>query len=144
MCVVHTLIALLFNVPTNLGYAALGALIAGETMGVPLPGETALIAAGILASEGHLSIELVILVAACAAILGDNVGFWIGRRGGRKLLELPGPLARHRQRLLDRGEEIFRRYGPKTVFFGRWSRGCGSPRPGWRASTACGGGRSSS
>src|SRR5947199_5391126 len=123
MSVVRTLLALLFSVPTNLGYAALGALIAGETMGVPLPGETALIAAGILASEGHLSIELVILVAACAAILGDNVGFWIGRRGGRKLLELPGPLARHRQRLLDRGEEIFRRYGPKTVFFGRWFSG---------------------
>src|SRR2546423_7153181 len=123
MSVVRTVLALLFSVPTNLGYAALAALIAGETMGVPLPGETALIAAGILASEGHLSIELVILVAAGAAILGDNVGFWIGRRGGRKLLELPGPLARHRQRLLERGEEVFRRYGPKTVFFGRWFSG---------------------
>ena len=120
---VHALIALLFSVPTNLGYAALAALIAGETMGVPLPGETALIAAGILAGDGHLSIELVILVAAGAAIVGDNVGFWIGRRGGRKLLELPGPLARHRQRLLERGEQIFRRYGAKTVFFGRWFSG---------------------
>src|SRR5207249_2929242 len=101
MSVVRTLLALVFSVPTNLGYAALGALIAGETMGVPLPGETALIAAGILASEGHLSIELVVIVAAGAAIFGDNVGFWIGRRGGRKLLELPGPLAHHRQRVLD-------------------------------------------
>jgi len=116
-------LGLLFSVPTNLGYAALAALIAGETMGIPLPGETALIAAGVLASEGHLELELVILIAAAAAILGDNVGFWIGRKGGRRLLELPGPLAHHRQRLLDRGEQIFRRHGPKTVFFGRWFSG---------------------
>src|SRR5436189_213517 len=76
-------LGLLLSVPTNLGYIALAALIAGETMGVPLPGETALIAGGVLASEGHLEIELVILIAAGAAIVGDNVGFWIGRRGGR-------------------------------------------------------------
>src|ERR687886_2066941 len=116
-------LGLLLSVPTNLGYAALAALIGGETMGVPLPGETALIAAGILASEGHLRIEIVIAVAAGAAIVGDNVGFWIGRRGGRRLLELPGPLARHRARVLTRGEEIFRRHGGKTVFFGRWFSG---------------------
>ena len=70
----------LFSVPTNLGYVALAALIGGETMGIPLPGETALIAAGVLASDGHLSIELVILVAAAAAIVGDNAGFWTGAR----------------------------------------------------------------
>ena len=113
----------LFSVPSNLGYVALAAIVAGETMGIPLPGETALIAAGILASDGRLSIELVIVVAAGAAILGDNVGFWIGRRGGRKLLELPGPLAHHRRRVLERGEEVFRRHGGKTVFFGRWFSG---------------------
>jgi membrane protein DedA with SNARE-associated domain len=113
----------LFGVPSNLGYAALGGIVALETMGIPLPGETALIAAGILASKGELSIELVIVVAATAAIVGDNIGFWIGRRGGRKLLELPGPLAQHRQRVLDRGEEVFRRHGGKTVFFGRWFSG---------------------
>src|ERR687886_1098561 len=116
-------LGLLFGVPTNLGYAALAALIAGETMGIPLPGETALIAGGVLASEGHLSIELVIVIAAGAAIVGDNAGFWIGRKGGRRLLELPGPLENHRQRVLERGEEIFRRHGAKTVFFGRWFSG---------------------
>jgi membrane protein DedA with SNARE-associated domain len=116
-------LGLLLHVPTNLGYIALAGLVGFETMGVPLPGETALIAAGILASEGQLSIELVILVAAGAAIVGDNVGFWIGRRGGRRLLELPGPLAHHRRRVLARGEEIFRRHGGKTVFFGRWFSG---------------------
>jgi undecaprenyl-diphosphatase len=116
-------LALLFSLPSNLGYAALAALIAGETMGVPLPGETALIAAGVLASKGHLAIELVILVAAGAAIVGDNIGFWIGRRGGRRLLELPGPLADHRANVLERGERIFERHGGKTVFFGRWFSG---------------------
>src|ERR671933_1827779 len=116
-------LALLFHVPANLGYVALAGLVGGETMGVPLPGETALIAAGILASEGHLEIELVIVVAAAAAILGDNAGFWIERKGGRRLLELPGPLENHRQRVLERGEAIFRRHGAKTVFFGRWFSG---------------------
>jgi membrane protein DedA with SNARE-associated domain len=116
-------LGLLFHVPTNLGYIALAGLVGFETMGVPLPGETALIAGGVLASEGHLRIELVIAVAAAAAIVGDNVGFWIGRRGGRKLLELPGPLARHRQGVLSRGEAIFQRHGGKTVFFGRWFSG---------------------
>jgi undecaprenyl-diphosphatase len=116
-------LGLLFGVPTNLGYAALAALIAGETMGIPLPGETALIAGGVLASEGHLSLELVILIAAGAAIVGDNIGFWIGRKGGRRLLELPGPLEHHRQRVLERGEAVFRRHGAKTVFFGRWFSG---------------------
>ncbi len=113
-------VALLFGVPTDLGYVALAALVGLETMGIPLPGEAALITGGVLASEGHLDIELVIVVAAAAAIVGDNVGFWIGRRGGRRLLELPGPLALHRRRVLDRGDEIFRRHGGKTVFFGRW------------------------
>ena len=114
---------LALGVPSNLGYAALAAIVAGETMGIPLPGETALVAAGILASKGKLSIEIVIAIAAGAAILGDNVGFWIGRRGGRRLLELPGPLARHRARLLERGEVLFHRHGGKTVFFGRWFSG---------------------
>ena len=113
----------LLSVPANLGYVALAALVGGETMGVPLPGETALVAGGVLASEGHLRIELVIVIAAAAAIVGDNVGFWIGRKGGRRLLELPGPLQAHRERLIERGERVFERHGGKTVFFGRWFSG---------------------
>ena len=116
-------LALAIHVPKNLGYGALAALVGGETMGIPLPGESALIVAGILANHGHLKIELVIAIAAAAAIVGDNVGFWIGRRGGRWLLELKGPLAHHRARALERGEEIFQRHGGKTVFFGRWFAG---------------------
>src|SRR6476646_1627486 len=58
-------------------------LIALETSGLPLPGETALVAAGVLASQGHFSIRWVIVVATAAAILGDNIGYWIGRKLGR-------------------------------------------------------------
>src|SRR2546429_9652526 len=88
-------LALAIHVPKNLGYGALAALVGGETMGIPLPGESALIVAGILANHGHLKIELVIAIAAAAAIVGDNVGFRIGRRGGRRPLALNGPLAQH-------------------------------------------------
>ena len=66
------------------GLAVLFFLVALESFGVPLPGETALIAAGVLAADGHYRIEAVIAVAALAAILGDNGGYWIGRTGGRR------------------------------------------------------------
>jgi membrane-associated protein len=95
--------------------------VGGESAGLVIPGETALIAAGVLASQGHLTIELVIVVAAVAAILGDNVGYVLGRSGIRALLVAPtGPLARHRADFVERGEVFFRRHGGKTVFFGRW------------------------
>jgi membrane protein DedA with SNARE-associated domain len=97
-------------------------LVALESAGVPLPGETALIAAAILATpkQGHYSIVTVIAVAACAAIVGDNIGYWIGRTGGRNLLERWGPLRRYSERVLPPGERFFERHGGKTVFFGRF------------------------
>ena len=61
-----------------------------------------------------------IAVAATAAIVGDNVGYEIGRKGGRALLQRPGPLLEHRRRVLERGEPFFARHGPKAVFLGRW------------------------
>jgi len=86
------------------GLFLLFVLIALESAGVPLPGETALVAAAILATpkQGHYSIVTVIVVAACAAIVGDNIGYWIGRTGGRKLLERWGPLRRYSERVLPR------------------------------------------
>jgi membrane-associated protein len=87
---------------------------------VPLPGETALIAAGVLASRGDLALPLVVAAAAAGAIVGDNVGYAIGRRGGRWLLTRQGPLAERRERFVARGERFFARHGAKTVFFGRW------------------------
>jgi membrane-associated protein len=113
----------LVHLPAHLGYLVLFALIAGESAGVPLPGETALITGGVLASQGEFAIELVVVVAAAAAIMGDNVGYVIGRAGGRRLLEHPGPLEGHRRGILRHGEPFFARHGPKAVFLGRWFAG---------------------
>ena len=94
-------------------------IIGLESAGVWLPGETALIAAAVYASQGHLPIEWVLVVAAAAAILGDNVGYWIGREGGRRLLRrLPRV-----ERVLPPAERFFARHGAKAVFFGRFFAG---------------------
>lgn len=114
---------MLIAIPTQLGYGALFGLVFGESAGVPLPGEAALIAASLLAAAGHLSFPVVVAVATTAAILGDNLGYWIGRRGGRAVLAREGRYARHRRRLLVRGERFFDRHGPKAVFLGRWVTG---------------------
>jgi membrane protein DedA with SNARE-associated domain len=116
-------LASIVSVAQDVGYPILFVLIAIETMGIPVPGETALLTAGIVASRGHLDITVVIAVAAAAAITGDNVGFAIGRRFGRRLLLAPGPLERHRRRVLEVGEPFFQRHGPKAVFLGRWVAG---------------------
>jgi membrane-associated protein len=108
---------------SNIGYPALFGLVMAESSGVPVPGETALITAGVLASQGHLEIGLVIGLAALAAIVGDNLGYLIGRHGGRRLLERPGRFAAHRAKVLEYGEPFFARHGPKAVFFGRWILG---------------------
>jgi membrane-associated protein len=113
----------LFKIPAHLGYLALIGLIGAESAGIPLPGETALIASGVLASHGDLHIELVVALAAVAAIVGDNIGYLIGRTGGRRLLERPGRLEYHRTEILRRGEPFFERHGPKAVFLGRWVAG---------------------
>jgi membrane-associated protein len=110
----------LVKIPAHLGYLALFALVGVESAGVPVPGETALIASGVLAHHGELSIVLVICFAAVAAIIGDNIGYMIGRQGGRRLLERPGPFEHHRRELIARGEPFFERHGPKAVFLGRW------------------------
>ncbi len=104
-------------------YPILGLLVMAESGGVPLPGETAVIVGGVLASQGKLQIELVIAVAAVAAIVGDNIGYQIGRGGGRWLLERPGPFHSHRLKVLEMGEPFFERHGPKAVFFGRFILG---------------------
>ena len=116
-------LATFVHVAQNVGLPIVFLLIAIETMGIPVPGETALITAGLVASRGHLSIEAVIAVAAAAAILGDNVGFALGRRLGRRVLTAPGPLLHHRRRVVAVGEPFFDRHGPKAVFLGRWVTG---------------------
>jgi membrane protein DedA with SNARE-associated domain len=106
---------------THHGLPLLFLVIALESFGIPLPGETALIAFGVLASQGHYNIAIVIVVAAAAAIIGDNLGYWIiGRWGGRRLFERWGWLRRYAERVLPRAEGLMERHGGKTVFFGRF------------------------
>ena len=117
------MLAAIIDIPPNVGYAAVFGLIAIETMGIPVPGETALIAAALLAHDGQLDIVPLTVLAAAAAIVGDNIGFAIGRRGGRRLFLAPGPLHEHRLKLLEHGEPFFAKHGPKAVFLGRWVSG---------------------
>jgi membrane protein DedA with SNARE-associated domain len=106
---------------TDHGLPLLFAAVAIESFGIPVPGETALIAFGVLASQGHYSIVIVIAVAAAAAIVGDNLGLWlIGRRGGRALIARYPWLERRTQRVLPRTEALITRYGGRAVFFGRF------------------------
>lgn len=115
---------MLLSVPANLGYGVLAVLIAGESAGLPIPGETALISAALLAGSGTLSLPVVIAVATVAAIVGDNVGYWMGRRAGRRaLLAERGPFRRHRRHLLIQGEVFFARHGVKAVALGRFVAG---------------------
>jgi membrane protein DedA with SNARE-associated domain len=105
------------------GLVLLFLLIAIESAGVPLPGETALIAAAIMTRPergGHWSLWLVIVVASAAAITGDNVGYWLGRTGGRKLISRWGVAERYAAKALPPAERFFKKHGAKTVFFGRF------------------------
>ena len=113
----------LLSIPEHLGYLALALLVGVEASGVPVPGETALITSAVLASQGELALELVIPIAAAAAIVGAHVGYLLGRRLGRRFLERPGRAEERRRELLRRGDELFRRHGAKAVFFGRWIAG---------------------
>jgi membrane protein DedA with SNARE-associated domain len=94
-----------------------------ETSGVPLPGETALVAAAVLASQGHFSIWEVIVVGAAAAIIGDNVGYWLGRKLGRGFLQRYEIVRRFSDRVLPPAERFFRRHGGKAIFLARWFSG---------------------
>jgi membrane-associated protein len=113
----------LIAVPAGIGYPLLFAFVAAESAGALVPGETSLIIAAALASQGKLSFPLVIAVAAGAAIVGDNIGYLIGRRGLRWLGDRPGRGAAGRRQLIERGEEFFARRGSAAVFFGRWLPG---------------------
>src|SRR5215469_15722344 len=103
------------------GYWALFALVAAESLGVPLPGETALIIAGTYAgTTHHLNPWLIFLVASAAAITGDNIGYWIGDKGGYTLARRYGSRVRLDERKLKIARYLFDRHGVKVVFFGRF------------------------
>lgn len=102
------------------GLALLFVAVAIESAGIPIPGETALITAAFLASQGHYAIVWVIVVAAAGAIVGDNIGYWIGREAGRRVLERWSFVSRYADRVLPPAEKFFERHGPKAVFIARF------------------------
>lgn len=103
------------------GYYAVFLVVMLESAGVPMPGETVLVSAAVYAGTTHgLDIRLVVLAAAVAAILGDNFGFWVGRRYGQDLLTRHGPRVGLDERKQQLGRYLFKRYGGAIVFFGRF------------------------
>ena len=94
-----------------------------ENAGIPVPGETILLAGAALARFGHLSLVWVVTTAIAGAVLGDNIGFVIGRRGGRRLLERHGRLLGLTKQRLGQFDAFFARHGAKTVFIARFVTG---------------------
>ena len=109
------------HILSTYGYFAVFGMVGVESLGIPVPGETTLIAAALYAgATHHLEIWLVIAAAAAGAIVGDNVGFAIGRYGGFALLRRYGRYIHVDERRLLTGRYIFLRHGGKVVFFGRF------------------------
>lgn len=106
------------------GYWAVAGTLLLENAGLPLPGETVLLLASFLAySEHRLHLPYIIIVAVCAATVGDNIGFAIGHYGGRRLLARYKRVLRIPGHVIFRGERLFRRYGALTVFVARFIAG---------------------
>jgi membrane protein DedA with SNARE-associated domain len=112
---------LLHDVIATYGMWALFVVVLLECMGIPMPGETALVSAALYAGTTHrIGIEWVVAVAATAAILGDNLGYLIGRTIGFRLLLRYGAYIRLDERRLKVGQYLFRHHGGIIVFFGRF------------------------
>lgn len=117
----HLTTATLIHLLMTYGYLAVLIFVAIESTGIPFPGETMLLAAAIYAgTTHHLSIVFVIAAAAAGAIFGDNLGFWVGREGGYRLLRRYGRYIRLNERKLKLGQYLFQKHGAKVVFFGRF------------------------
>jgi membrane protein DedA with SNARE-associated domain len=121
MTLLHGLGGNLDNVLQAYGLWAVALLIFLESTGIPSPGETMLIAAGTYAGSTHrLNIVEIVLVAIVAAIVGDNLGYWVGRKGGWPLLRRYRRVWRIDDATLKIGVYLFRRHGGKVVFVGRF------------------------
>jgi membrane protein DedA with SNARE-associated domain len=108
---------------TKYGYLAVGGLVTLEDFGVPVPGETTLIAAAFFAGIGHLNILLVFLVAFIAAVIGDNIGFAIGSYGGHPLVERFGKYIFLTPERIKKAEDFFSRNGGKVIVIARFVEG---------------------
>lgn len=99
-----------------LGYLAIGLAATASWAGAPGPGEPVLIAGGLYAAHGRLDLAEVLLTAWAGAAVGGVLGWLVGRRGGRRLFTIAGPLQRHRLRAVERGERFFKRFGVLAVY----------------------------
>ena len=109
------------NALNTLGYPAVALFIMIESSGIPFPGETMLLLASFYAAvDQHLQIPLVIVCAALGAIIGDNIGYAVGRTGGYALVRRFGRFVFLKEEHLERAERFFEKHGNKTVFFGRF------------------------
>ena len=117
------ILANLAPVLDHYGYLAVGGFITLEDFGIPVPGETILIAAAVYAGAGRLSIVGVALIAVLAAVVGDNIGYAIGRFGGRALVLRYGKYVRFTSDRLDKAEAFFARYGGVVVAGARFVEG---------------------
>jgi membrane protein DedA with SNARE-associated domain len=114
-------LATLQNALDAYGYLAVALFIMIESSGIPFPGETMLLLASFYAAVSHqLQIPLVIVCAALGAIVGDNIGYFVGRTGGRAIVERYGKYVFIKPEHLQRAEVYFAKHGNKTVFFGRF------------------------
>jgi undecaprenyl-diphosphatase len=102
------------------GYLFLFLFVAVESFGIPLPGETALVTAAAYAALGRLDIRFVIAAAAAGAIVGDNAGYWLGRKGGLAFVHRFGRHVGLDETKLTRVHAFYERHGAKTVFIGRF------------------------
>jgi membrane protein DedA with SNARE-associated domain len=105
------------------GYLAVGGLLFVEDFGVPVPGETVLIAAAVYAGTGQLNIVAVVVIAFVAAVVGDNVGYAIGRFGGHRLVDRYGRYVLLTPERVGKAEAFFTRHGGKVVTVARFIEG---------------------
>jgi membrane protein DedA with SNARE-associated domain len=110
----------LTHIVEQYGYFAVALLVTIEGFGVPLPGETAVVVAAAFAARGSLNIVGVVISTTIGTILGGSGGYWIGRVGGRSVLQRYGHLLRMDEKRLAHTEAYFDRHGAKTVFFARF------------------------
>lgn len=109
------------NALHTVGYPAVTLFVMIESSGIPFPGETMLLLASFYAAIDHqLSLPIIIICAALGAILGDNIGFYVGRTGGKAFVERYGRYLFLKPQHLERAEKFFAKHGDKTVFFGRF------------------------
>jgi membrane-associated protein len=129
--IVSYLLHEIHRLPGPLVYGLVTLLVFGEAallFGFILPGETAVLVAGVVASQGHVNVEVVAALVVVAAITGDSVGYFVGHRWGESLMKLP--ILRHRRASLDRALEGLRRRGPIYVFIGRFTAFLRAVMPG--------------